>query len=400
VNGFVSGVTARFSFAVTWMLAAALGLGAMVAFLLPTAARLLGQDRQPGVLVANPVLSFTLVAAGAGVLSGALATPLYRVLEGYVWWPAPLQAWGIERQRRRYRRLEISEGGTALQLGLRLERLNRYPAAPGQFAPTRFGNAMRAFETYGLDRYRLDSQTLWTELFAVSHKAVQDEVAGARVGTDFLVALLYWTAIYGLAALGIAGCEQLGSAHRTDGPMIVQGLLALVGGPLVTYNWAVATVRYQSSTVRAMVNLGRPRLAEALGLAMPRTAGEEQELWELLGRFVRNRRDDEVAARLDAFRSRAGQQDPDEGPGPPPLRRFRRPPPVHAAGSQDAGTVAGQTWTPAQRLAMGGMVALLAIATAALVVATLLPQAVAAAAATLFVVGVLSVLAAARALLT
>ncbi|MFG2490359.1 hypothetical protein ACGFSD_04685 [Streptomyces caniferus] len=44
------------------------------------------------------------------------------------------------------------------------ERLARYPVADDQIAPTRLGNAIRRFEEYGYDRYRLDTQVLWNEL--------------------------------------------------------------------------------------------------------------------------------------------------------------------------------------------------------------------------------------------
>jgi hypothetical protein len=50
-------------------------------------------------------------------------------------------------------------------LSLLDERLARFPSDP-QVTATRMGNAIRRFEEYGYDRFRLDSQELWHELNA------------------------------------------------------------------------------------------------------------------------------------------------------------------------------------------------------------------------------------------
>ncbi len=64
----------------------------------------------------------------------------------------------------RYLTVDIRRGDA--WFALLNEQLHRYPLDDRQVIPTRLGNAIRQFEEYGYDRYRLDSQVLWHELNA------------------------------------------------------------------------------------------------------------------------------------------------------------------------------------------------------------------------------------------
>lgn len=128
----------------------------------------------------------SLVALGGAVVVGltlsALQVPLYRVLEGYLFWPQwlasrsrgrqlrakkllagrrdwlrlrALEAKGpliqedqekyvvLQADRRVQRLAEKDETRTKVQRALLAERLRRYPVDDGQMAPTRLGNAIR-----------------------------------------------------------------------------------------------------------------------------------------------------------------------------------------------------------------------------------------------------------------
>jgi hypothetical protein len=93
------------------------------------------------------------------------STPLYRLLEGYTW-----PRWAYEARKRaqvkRWKRLKTiafaPPGNRAdlIQQQLAWELFKEYPDEQ-YILPTRLGNAIKAFETYGVSRYGLDSQLFW-----------------------------------------------------------------------------------------------------------------------------------------------------------------------------------------------------------------------------------------------
>ena len=63
---------------------------------------------------------------------------------------------------------------------------------------------------------------------------------------------------------------------------------------IATDDWALAT--------RALVDVGRKALADAIGLRIPIKLSEEREMWRLYCQFVRRPYDESRAARLSKFR--------------------------------------------------------------------------------------------------
>jgi hypothetical protein len=197
--------------------------------------------------------------------------------------------WGSNRQRQRKKALEAQlkslPSANLIDRALLWERLSRYPADDKQVAPTRLGNALRVFETYGLDRYDLDSQIFWNELVALVPKNLQDELDNSRAATDFFVASVYLTALYGLGATALVGVE-LWHSRPLDYSLIGQGIALLVLGPAISYRLAVSSTTYWAATVQAMVNLGRTPFAQAMGLTIPKTLEAERLMWNALSNFV------------------------------------------------------------------------------------------------------------------
>jgi len=155
-----------------------------------------GSSEKSAVFVAlTAVIAFTL---------NAFSSYLYRILEGYLFWPRLLQLFAVERQRRIKKKLEDDLSGTGWQRGLALEKLAQYPLRDDQIVPTRFGNAMRSFETYGKTRFNLDSQTLWYELCASAPKYIQTEIDNARSSVDFFVAMTYLSFLFAIVSLLLA----------------------------------------------------------------------------------------------------------------------------------------------------------------------------------------------------
>jgi hypothetical protein len=272
-----------------------------------------------------------------GLALAALQTPLYRILEGYLGWPEGLFQAGRRRQLARKHLLQnrldaaslvsqeaegtlSDDDGQVLAqfrahpvtsrfvasdarrgpvwLSLLDERLHRYPADDGQVTPTRLGNAIRRFEEYGYDRFRLDSQVLWHELNAVIPEPARKQAEDARTNVDFFVCLLY-----GNLLVAVAACVELGAGTPTK-PWLVAG--AIVGLPLLAAVWyrvAVVATDDWAGAVRAMVNLGRRPLATSIGLTIPDTIAGERVMWSLATELAASPSTPETATALNKFRS-------------------------------------------------------------------------------------------------
>ena len=207
-----------------------------------------------------------LAAAGIGIFLNALQTPLYRLLEGYLL-PERVRTGMAARHRDRKHQLEDqlndianqaeTDATAAMTQARWTEQLSRYPADDRQVLATRLGNAIRAFETYGYDRFELDSQRLWTELCAQVPDALRTELDRARASVDFCVSAVYLSVGFGLfaAILGIVD----GHGHAA---VVLAGVVSVITTPL-WYGLAVISTAQWQSTVQALVNLGRLPLAEA-----------------------------------------------------------------------------------------------------------------------------------------
>lgn len=304
----------------------------------------------------------SLAGLGAAVVIGltlsALQGPLFRVLEGYLIWPDRLARRNRARQLRRKRqltdRLELirlraleaagrltrkedkerlhrlsSDPGlarvirhdrdlTVIQRSLLRERLRRFPVDDDQVAPTRLGNAIRRLEEYGYQRYRLDSQALWYELTAAAPSQLRHQVDLARAGVDFFVCLLYGNLVVALLAAVAQGARD---------PSRVTLLITACAALLVTPVWyRLAQVATDDWTlaVRALVDVGRGALAEAVGLRIPQELSQEREMWARYCRFVRTPYQDGRPTGLEEFRVSPELLD-QENPVPLPRNQAQSP---------------------------------------------------------------------------
>ncbi|MEU3772033.1 hypothetical protein AB0F11_02240 [Streptomyces sp. NPDC032472] len=228
----------------------------------------------------------------AGLLLNALQTPLYRMLEGYLFWPQWAHDFGRWLQKKRRARLDkkvgklqkaINEGKSrALRLGITEEKRALYPVDEDQVAPTRLGNAIRQFEEYSFNRYQLDTQTLWYEISAVAPKEVSRQGDVARSTVDLFVCLLFGHILVSLAALGAA----LSGAQNK--PILWITFAGLVVLSRMWYHVACTSAAEWSATQQALANLGRKPLAKALGLELPADILEERRMWSRVTLFVQD----------------------------------------------------------------------------------------------------------------
>ena len=236
-----------------------------------------------------------------GVLLSSISMQLSRFLEGYLFWPTWLQNCRTERQRSKKRRFTKvykdrcdDPAMPAWKTGLAAERVRRFPEDDAHIAPTRYGNALRALETYGVGRFEFDSQLMWSELLSVAPDKLVEQVHDAADATNFFVAFVALGVAFGLTTLAAGLFEgwQLYMYWRT-----VAGFAVSV----VAYVLAVLSVDNWRNEVQALVNLGRMKLAEQMGLTIPETIEQEREMWLAVRSFVLNG-GEEDRQNLDRFR--------------------------------------------------------------------------------------------------
>jgi hypothetical protein len=291
-------------------------------------------------VASGPVQALVMLVAAVlgGLILSALQESLYRILEGYLAWPSSLQ----QRRTRHYlgekcmlakrsrlaaltrreaiptrtlneeqkKELEILRADpdlakesrrrrvlTGWQNSLLRDRLDRYPADDDQVAPTRLGNAIRSFETYGYDRYRLDAVVLWYSLTGVVPDQVRKQESASRATVDFFVCMVYGHILLLMSAI---------CAIAVDPGNLARPLAAIVLFVVLTPVWylrAVASTGDWAAAVRALVELGRKPLAESLGLEMPESLEEERRMWQSVSlQALRSYRDSNSS--IDRFRKR------------------------------------------------------------------------------------------------
>ncbi|MFD3481015.1 hypothetical protein [Streptomyces sp. NPDC058695] len=303
---------------VGWILPAALNLAVFFLAVAPSLRRTAAVERVWPGSASQTALLLLCAAVLFGIVLNALQTPLYRILEGYLLWPRSAYDRGCRRQRARKERIADliarPEGRTPVQRALLNEQLARYPADDDQTAPTRLGNAIRRFEEYGHNRFRLDTQVLWNELSAAAPEQARRQTETARTSVDFFVALLYGhgvVAVLAFLALASAGAER---------PLLVVTAIALCALIPLWYRSAVYATDEWAAAVRAMVNLGRKPLADALGLVLPKQLAEERTMWQIVTRMSRRPYRDAADTAFAPFRaappdSNSQLHPPAPGPG-------------------------------------------------------------------------------------
>jgi hypothetical protein len=297
MKDLLSGLTAGgWGLLAGWILPAAIAVALLAYLVLPELPWEFA-DEVGDLAAAEQAAALTFTAVGVGVVLSALQTPLYRLLEGYLW-PASLREGAIKRhtKRRAQLREQLSSTKSGAEYGLILERLQRYPTSDEQVVPTTLGNTIRAFEAYGWDKYRLDSQTFWSELEALVPEPLRVAIERARVPVDFAVSFVYLSAL--VALISLVGA-LLGDAQVK---LFVITAVALALSPIWYWVAVVSTSEWYAS-VQALVNLGRSPLAQAMDLQIPATLEEERRMWEALTIFVSSEEPDSAIV-LDSYRNR------------------------------------------------------------------------------------------------
>lgn len=235
----------------------------------------------------------------------------FRLLEGYVWpWRTALAKWPeLKRRQRQISRRDkyetrwhnatselekAREAGTQEKLLLSLERKEErwesayYRAAElnrnafpdrGLVLATRFGNAIRSFEAYSTSMYEVDSIYVWSRLLAVVPKDYQTLMADARALVDFFVGLV--VTLYVIATVAVFRAIYSWAFCPNDpllGRHIWTVVVALVVGSLC-YRGAVSAAIKWGETVKGAFDVYLPKLAQALGFALPDSPDLQRKFW-------------------------------------------------------------------------------------------------------------------------
>jgi hypothetical protein len=252
------------------------------------------------------VVVFTLCVVALSALFAYSQLPIYRFLEGYSI-PRPLRRRLHRRQLQRWYRLQLIADRPISEYRRQLlfEDQFLYPEDRNEVRATRLGNALRAAEMYGYDRFRLDSQTVWYELLATAPDSIRRDVEQTRAAIDLFVSSIAHFTLLAAASIVIAAW-----AHSWQA-LILGAISVLVLRP--AYDAAVRNVPDLRYAVQALVHTGREPLADKLGFRMPGSISDERELWGNFCQFVNyGYGNDDVYGLWTS------------------LDRFRRPPPTYA----------------------------------------------------------------------
>lgn len=226
-----------------------------------------------------------LVLGGAALLLGLLLLgfnwQIYRAAEGYPLWNRrdrePFRricSYLVDRERTRYVRLRSARDDDTKPNDLRayaascLDR--EFPPYLANVLPSRFGNAIRAFESHAYKRWGLDTVAVWPRIEALLEEREAELNADARGEVAFFVNSLLLSAVSGL----ILTADEIANEPLGWPAFLVYALPFIAVYPL--YRGASSAANRWGSAVRASTDLHRLTLYEKLGVRRPTSFDDER----------------------------------------------------------------------------------------------------------------------------
>jgi hypothetical protein len=229
---------------------------------------------------------------------------IYRFLEGYLC-PAWLSERLKERHRKRLRRklceLQIlydrwAKEGIAFPQGdldryqeLRWELLRSMPSRESDVLPTRFGNAIKAFELYPNEVYGADGVVIWLRLVSVVPKSFAQQIQDMRTQVDCLInCCLFSGLITLLGAFRMIFSDEWRNIDVNSGTYAflssiekvwIVWIIAGAVGAYLFYRWALACVPAWGELVMSAFDCYLPALAAQLGFELPETEPMRRQFW-------------------------------------------------------------------------------------------------------------------------
>jgi hypothetical protein len=234
--------------------------------------------------------------------------PMYRLLEGYTF-PA-LIAGRLKQQKIAILKAkqneidalykewaekgdEFPKAKIAQYRSLRLALIRWMPSREGDILPTKFGNAIKAFEVYPRDVYGADGVAVWLRLNSVLPKNLNEKIDGLRSELDFLVNCFFFCLIISLIAVVRAAFYLVQPGGLTS-RLGYEWLLLVMGAGVAAlgfYSWAVSRVPPWGELVMTAFDCYLPDLAKKLGFDLPNTERLRLKFWTSLSQQFNYRRE-------------------------------------------------------------------------------------------------------------
>jgi hypothetical protein len=168
-----------------------------------------------------------------------------------------------------------------------------YPDQIDDVLPTRFGNAIRAFEVYSGVIYGLEAIDGWPRLLAVIPADYRQMIEDAKAQVDFWVNLWAGSLVTAILYGVLFAVKGPGPRPWIAAAAVLVAVIAARGAHAVVGEWG--------ALVMSAFDLFRGDLCKKLGLKMPPTIGEEREMWNLMSDLM-GLRYRKAADRLSRFR--------------------------------------------------------------------------------------------------
>jgi len=200
-----------------------------------------------------------------------------------------------------------------------------FPSTRSRLLPTKFGNAIRAFEQYGNEVYGADSVALWSHLSTVVPKDFSSAIGDARAQVNGLVNVICFSALFALVALARAAYSlALSAGGNASRPLDEQSLqivlfmlaaLAAVALAVGAYALAIRRVYVWGAYVKAAFDCYLPELAKKLGFRMPAAPEKQKELWAAISQRVAYHLTFEPEPWMLAEKEDSSESEPNSPPG-------------------------------------------------------------------------------------
>jgi hypothetical protein len=244
-------------------------------------------DKQGPPAQVLTILIVLLGVAGSGIAVQQLVTPSLRLLEGY-WpgWLEPLRAMRIRHVERKAKAehaewqelapavFASSAAPTREQLKRMTrvdERMRRRPRSAIHYMPTRIGNILRAAETWPLDKYGLDTVTVWPRLWLTLPDNTRKELEKSRTALDAAVSSSVWSVLF--------------LAFSAWTPLAIPA--ALIVTTIILVHVLPSRAEVYADILEASFDLHRMALYQQLRWPLPTNPQEERGLGLLLTAYLR-----------------------------------------------------------------------------------------------------------------